>query len=336
MNISDFFNNAAAQFRDRYLQMAAERAPKYAPVTTTPTPQPTKSDSFVPTQPVDNTAPTKDGTESSKPNVKPDGTYEFTREAKLNYSMDLRFDMAAISQVARSLSEGDVETLDQFAAAGFGLKAALDIKGSQVIQESGEGVEGDAGKSAQKDTAGARQASKFAYQDRDFQMESFYKESTDVSRSLKVDSRENYRRAVNKFAMRFRLDSGFSMAFAQRFNVQTKQVAESTPESLNNYLDTSGNLAEKGTTEMMATFFNTVDQYLNEAHDQLISVATESFDTAAAELGFSGEMVDAARDTFVGTIDSFFQRVDNAIAGLEARFLPTDVPDSGTPEPASV
>ncbi|RKX18739.1 MAG: hypothetical protein DRP35_08815 [Candidatus Zixiibacteriota bacterium] len=43
---------------------------------------------------------------------------------------------------------------------------------------------------------------------------------------------------------------------------------------------------------------------------------------AVEELGFSGALVNTAKDSFVGSIESFFNRVDNAIETVQDVYVP--------------
>ena len=81
-------------------------------------------------------------------------------------------------------------------------------------------------------------------------------------------------------------------------------------------MTSAGNVAESGTTEMMSAFFDGVDAYLDGAEETLIAKAEQFFDLAAEQLGISEELVDFAKEQFVGTISSFFDRVDSAIDSL--------------------
>ncbi|MEA3296972.1 MAG: hypothetical protein U9R56_03830, partial [candidate division Zixibacteria bacterium] len=174
-----------------------------------------------------------------------------------------------------------------------------------------------------KNWSKAIQSTRLAYQDRNFALQAFHREAEDIRRSLDVKVRNGHRRVTNKVALRFRMDNRFELSFLNRFNVQTKNVAETAPDAVGSYLDSTGNVTEKGTTEMMTAFFNAVDSYLNGSEEKIIAKASEFFDMAASELGFSSEIVDAAREQLLGTVESFFNRVDMAVDKLESNFYPT-------------
>ncbi len=92
------------------------------------------------------------------------------------------------------------------------------------------------------------------------------------------------------------------MGFLNRFNAQTQQLSQSDPNTLPSYLNSTGNVAETGTSNIMGSFFDTVDSYLNQSEQQTLAKAEEFFETAVTELGFDGEIVDVARDNLMGTI----------------------------------
>ena len=259
--------------------------------------------------------------------VPQDAVYNFERQAKLDYSANLQFNLSAMMSTLNILSEGgDVENIEQFAAAGFGLSADLKFSGRQTIETS-QTTDSEISKNPthikQKYRSKATQATRMAYQDRSFALQAFHRESEDIRQSLDIKERDGHRRVTNKIALRYRMDSQFELSFLNRFNVQTKTVAETTPSSMGTYLNSTGNVTEKGTPEMMATFFDAVDSYLNGAEEKIIAKASEFFDIAASELGFSSEAVDMAREQLVNTIEGFFNRVDMAIDGLESKFYPT-------------
>lgn len=269
-----------------------------------------------------------------------DGTYHVRRQARLDYRLDLRFDLAAVQRTVRQLSEGDTTALENLVAGGFGLRAAFDLKGSQAVETNlvEPRTEGPSASHARgADMVKARQASEFSAASRDFAVQSFQKESSRLMRTYDVLAKDNYRRAVNQFAFRYRSDSSFSFAFLERFTVQSGRMAEQMPESAEQYVGSAGNVAEMGSSQMMATFLDAVDAYLDDAEQGLLDKALGSFDQAAKELGFAGDTVDIARDHLTGSIESFFDRVDNALGDIRARFVgePAAAEGPSRPEPAA-
>jgi len=340
MGLSDLLASIAGEYTQRYLERAnwhqTENAfsPRTGNATykppVQPVVQPEVTDRYEPSnQPLpENTETSTDQTkttdnEQPAVDVKPDGTYYYKRQARLDYKLDLSFNLGAFMSTARSLSEGDTEAVESLAAAGFGLSADFDIKGKQTV-ETNLTDEADPEKAMLKNLtrARSRQVGQFKVQSEDFALQSFYKEATDIRRSLNIKVQGNHRRAVNKIAFRYRLDNRFSFALAERFNVQTQQMAGETPETLNGYFDAAGNLAEKSTPDMMATFFDAVEDYLAQTEDKLTAEVESFFQTAAAELGFTGELVDTAASQLTGAIDNFFDRVTGAVQKLESKLVP--------------
>ncbi len=362
MDLFSLFANLTERYRNHYLSLVNQTPAYHAPSEyqppaqaeepTTETPQdryvPSPESAGVPKPPSTETAPpaaaepgepkagdcylpSEDIAADDTPAPQP-ATYTFERSARMDYGLNLKFNLGAMTETLERLSEdGDVQELREFATAGFGLKARMIVNGTQTVTTSATDATGESllpegnsmvkGKSWSK----SRAVSRFALQSRNFAAQGFYREAQHVRRFLDIHTHDGHRRATNRLALRFRLDSRFSMTFLNQFNVQTQQVAETTPDAVGSYVTSAGNVAEKGTPEMMAAFFDAVDGYLGQAEEKLLAKVAEFFDLAAEELGFSGEMVDAAREQLLGTVESFFDRVDTAVEMLESRFAPQDM-----------
>jgi len=76
----------------------------------------------------------------------------------------------------------------------------------------------------------------------------------------------------------------------------------------------------------MAAFLDAVDGYLDDTAEAMLNKVSAFFDLAAEELGFSGDMVAQARESLTGTIEAFFQRVDEALAQLKSQYAPAPEP----------
>ena len=363
MDLFSLFANLTERYRNHYLSLANQTPTYHAPSEYQPPAQAeepateTPQDRYIPS-PESTCVPTPPSTDAAPPVVvKPSepevgdsyvpsddvvadddapapqpATYTFQRSARMDYGLNLKFNLGAMTSTLERMSEdGDVQELSEFAAAGFGLKAKMNINGAQTVTTSATDAAGESllaeGNSMVKGKSWSRSraVSRFAVQGRNFAAQGFTREAQKIRHSLDIRTHDGHRRATNKLSMRFRLDSRFNMAYLNQFNVQTQQVAETTPDAVGSYLNSAGNVAEKGTPEMMAAFFDAVDGYLNQAEEKLLAKVAEFFDLAAEELGFSGEMVDVARDQLLGTVESFFDRVDTAVEMLESRFAPSDM-----------
>ncbi len=374
MDLFSLFANLTEKYRNHYLSMS-NQTPTYcsptksespvqaeAPATVTPQDSyvPSPESDGVPAQPSTDTPPPvvaepsepkvgdsyvpsgdavagDDATDDDLPAPQP-ATYSFQRSARMDYGLKLKFNLGAMTSTLERMSEdGEVQELSEFAAAGFGLKAKMTIRGSQTVTTSAMNAAGESllaeGNSRVRGRSWSRSraVSRFAVQGRNFAAQGFSREAQKIRHSLDIRTHDGHRRATNKLSMRFRLDSRFSMAYLNQFNVQTQQVAETTPDAVAGYLNSAGNVAERGTPEMMSAFFGAVDGYLNQAEEKLLAKVTEFFDMAAKELGFSGEMVDAAREQLLGTVESFFDRVDTAVEMLQSRFAPQAVIEPAAP-----
>lgn len=366
MGFSDYFATVASNFMKRYADMTQGLSGGYFPKhykienseleplsnTENVTDQPT--DEYIPSTDDNNTTPVTvvpDDTEGAdvtavetdnepvdtvntdsdkkESGLLSDGNYYFTRRAKLDYKMDLRFDLAALTSIAAQINDGDTTAIEEFAAANFGLGARFSFSGFQKTDTNMiEDADGPASVSKFKQSVAARQVSMFGYQSRNFTVQSFSREALSIRRSSQTIDNNEHRITVNKFSLRYQLDNQFSFAHLSRFNIQTRDVADQAPDSLGSYFESAGNVAEKGSTEMMAAFFDAVDSYLAEIEDKLVADAARFFEMAAEELGFSGEMVEAAKDQFIGTIESFFDRVNSAVDLLQSQFVPSLPPET--------
>lgn len=289
---------------------------------------PSKSDQYVPSKkPVpEATVPAK-STDQPAVTKQPDGTYYYRREARLDYQLDLRFDLAAVTRSVSRLAEGDTSQVESLIAAGFGLSADFSASGYQRVDTNiADGQGGTDVARIEKELAKNRTslavAERFAQQDRAYALQGFYRQASTIRRSLNESVQDGHRRATNKIALRFQMDSRFSFALAERFNIQTQQVATQTPNSLSGYLESAGRVADNGAAELMAGFFDAVDSYLANSESQIRAQTDQFFAMAADELGFDGALVSVARDQLLGSIDSFFSRVESALGTLRSFYSP--------------
>lgn len=263
----------------------------------------------------------------------PTSTYSFSRRSKLDYKLKLQFDLAALTQTAEQIENEETVSLDQLAAAGFGLSADFKLKGKQEERTNHiRETEGTQANFKSRLHYRENQANRFSVQSRNFALDSFFRESTDIRSKFSSEVKDGHSRTVNKFALRYRMDSQFSFAHLNRLNVQTQQVADAAPNALPGYFAAAGSVAEKGTGDMMATFFDAVDSYLGNAEEQMLSKIDAFFTQAAEQLGLSGDMVEMARNHLAGTIEGFFDRVSAAVDQIESNFVtaPEPLPDTGS------
>ncbi|MEK7775357.1 MAG: hypothetical protein AAB305_05685 [Candidatus Zixiibacteriota bacterium] len=273
-------------------------------------------------------APKTDSAELDGANKSTDAnkTYFFQRKSRLDYMMNLRFNLGAFTQAAEKASEGDNQALEELVVAGFGLRADLKFKGHQEISTNMPDEEAAMNFNSRNESrlmTTARMAALVASGNRAYALSAFYKEAESVRRTMNVSEHNGHRQAVSSFAARYSLDSRFSFAFLQRFNTQTRDVVEKTPNQIGNYLSAATGLAGQSSPQLMATFFDAVDTYLGDAEKQITAKAEEFFTMAAAEMGLSGEIVDTAKNQLIDRIEGFFNRVENALDLVESKFVPS-------------
>lgn len=348
MGIFDFFSSIVTNFRNHYIQLANSPALRHASNRTT-VPADSENaahaaalDTYEPTSALTGDPAAIDTTEldlaqasdrdtiaenepAPESTEEPSGTeaveqpYRFRHHTHFDYEVRLEFQLRAIAAIAQEIADGETVTSEELAAAGFGLKAAMDFSGmrlEEARETEAQPLEGRNGARLLK----ARGATAFAVQERNFALESFSREALKVKQTLNANSSEHYQRAVTKFSLRFRLDNQFSFAYLNRFNVQTQKVADNEPQSVEQYVDAAGDVAEKGSVDMMAAFFDAVDAYLDQAEEQLLVRAGEFFDLAAQQLGLSDQAL-ASKEHLMGSIESFFDQVESAVDFLQSKFV---------------
>jgi len=350
MGMIEFFAGIANNFLNRYQQLAdsiqyrptrqfgtpdnsstptsAAKTDKYQPSAATAAPAPSDTVELSGKQPTETTTQKDTPMDSAdqkqrdtaypSTDVRSDGTYFVQRQAQLDYRLDLEFDLAAVQRTVQYMADGNTQAVEQLAAGGFGLSADFKLSGSQAILTNM--TDGSKGQMKGAESYRSRQASAFSANSRNFAADSFSRESSRLTRSYHQINQDGFSRAVNKFSFRYRMDSGFSFGFMDRFQVQTDRMATEMPDQVNQYVDTAGSVAENGSSAMMASFFDAVDGYLGQAESSLLENAVASFEQAAAELGFSGAAVDAVKTHLTDSIEGFFDRVDTAMGSIRSQF----------------
>jgi len=361
MGIFDFFSSIAANFRHHYIELTNNPAlrrdsdnstaapaigddtsaeeldtyePSYAVATEPETPELDLAEATEPDTTAENEI-TPEATEELSDPAATEQPYRFRHYTNFNYEVRLEFQLRAIAAMAQEIADGETVTSEELAAAGFGLSAAMDFSGTRLQETRGSEIGLPDGANG-TDLVRARGAAAFAARDRNFALESFSHESLKIKRTLNANASEHYQRAVNKFSLRFRLDNQFSFAYLNSFNAQTQKIVESQPQNVEEYCDAAGNVADKGSADMMAAFFDAVDAYLDQAEEHLLARAGEFFDLAAQELGLSDQAL-ASREHLLNSIETFFDQVDDAVELLESKFLaPSEVPNAALPQPGTV
>ena len=85
-------------------------------------------------------------------------------------------------------------------------------------------------------------------------------------------------------------------------------------------------MAETGTTQMMASFFDTVDSYLGQAEDQMLANADAFLTAAESEMG-GGFASMGIKELITNRIESFFDAVDTAVTALKTMFMGPEAPE---------
>lgn len=165
-----------------------------------------------------------------------------------------------------------------------------------------------------------RRAGSYEAQGADFSLRGFFKENMRVRESLSVRQHGEHRITTRKFEMRYKFDSTFNIQHMSTFNAQTEKMAAGDEGTLSSFLTQAGNVAETGSTQMMARFFDTVEGYLDHAEDQMLASANAFLNAAAGEMG-KGFASMGIKELITSRIESFFDAVDNAVTALKTMFM---------------
>lgn len=247
--------------------------------------------------------------------------------SNLDIRMKLQFSMRSIIQMAQRIENGETTSTEELKQASFGLKADFrargmtrtEVRGGDEV-EQGHGHHGDVSRFRSKTKLSLRRAGGYQAQGADFNLRGFFKENMRVRDSLKIEQHGDHQIATHKFEMRYKFDSTFNIEHMNTFNAQTEKMAESDEGKLQSFLTQAGNVAETGTTEMMASFFDTVDGYLKNAEDQMLASANAFLNAAAGEMG-EGFASMGIKELITSRIESFFDAVETAVTSLKTMFM---------------
>ncbi len=235
----------------------------------------------------------------------------------LRYKLKLEFNMQAIEQTVQQLSvrqDSESTTTDEsferLFSGGFNFSADLKISGTSVQTSGTNNPRTDNGLAIGK----YRHAENIEH-GRDLQ-----RSAARTKEELPEDARGQYQVAVNRFSLRYKTDAQFSVSHFSRFQSHVKQLAGENPESVGQYSDQAGRLAQSASGDVVGQFFDTVDSYMSDKEANLVENAERYFDLAAESLGLSPEAVQAAKATVTGRIESFFDSVENNLDTLKAKF----------------
>jgi hypothetical protein len=339
-SFSSFFNQIASKYVSHYNKLAEQTGYTPAPIETEPevsafpveedkislgetpideSPGTTiadLSDSFEPgeigtetdTAPVDETADAAEQDTALAPTGS-SATYE-NKFSHLRYKLNLEFNMETFERSLHQLStvsDGETteisETLEQLLGANFGLKTDLTLRGQSARETGSASVEG-----AESYKRGAGR----------FLARGLQKQALGLKSALPSNNRGSYQLAVNRFALRYKSDTSFSLSHFTRF--QSQVTALNGDAALEGYTGAAGELAGSASNELMGAFFDAVQSHLGESEAALIEKVEQFFDIAATELGMSEATLDVAEAQLTDSIGSFFNRVGEAVNSRAADY----------------
>ncbi|MBN4056775.1 hypothetical protein JYU19_00535 [bacterium AH-315-J21] len=240
----------------------------------------------------------------------------------LRYKLKLEFNMQAIEQTVQQLSvrqDSESTTTDEsferLFSGGFNFSADLKISGTSV-QASGTNIS----RTDNTTTSNGLAIGKYRHAEKIEHGRDLQRSAARTKRELPEDARGQYQVAVNRFSLRYKTDAQFSVNHFSRFQSQVERLAGENPESVGQYSDQAGLLAQSASGDVVGQFFDTVDSYMSNKEANLVENAERFFDLAAESLGLSPEAAQAAKTTVTGRIESFFDSVENNLDTLKAKF----------------
>jgi hypothetical protein len=128
--------------------------------------------------------------------------------------------------------------------------------------------------------------------------------------------RHRFVQTVRSFQLRYTRDASFDFRKFTRFLNQAERIDAGQPEKMTGYLDSTRSLVENSSEASLGVFFDAVESYLEGFESDLKANVDRFFDQIETMSGFSPDVIDAARESFTGAIDGFFDRVSHVMGGL--------------------
>ena len=277
----------------------------------------------------DTTVPTEN--QSSSPVVQ----QQWTNFVNLNMNFNLAQFERTISELADDAADGEIET-QTLSKLNIGLHVdmtAIAQSTSKTKIESTDGQPASNSYSQLDVTKSESRAIKAMMKSREYEANLFYKESLKSKYSEKQVVADGFIRTSRKLAMRYTQDFSFNFKSLQMFNSQAAALTE-TGEA-DQYVNTTESLVDNQqvTGDMIGQFFDSVEGYINGMESALIDNVNEFFDNLAGQMGISSDQLSFTRDTIINGIESFFDKVDQAVTNATSRYLP---PPTENTEPAAI
>jgi hypothetical protein len=246
-----------------------------------------------------------------------------------------------VTAVAEDAKDGQLDTTS-YSNLNLGFHADLNAKA--IVKETYKLADGQDGVTqAQKDNSRFSNLEASMIKSRGFEAASFYRESMKTSFKINETYRDGFLNVARKLSVRYSQDFHLNLKTVNQFNSQSEALSKTG--DLQAYLGNTEALVDSAQSsgELIGQFFDTVDKYLNGAEDKLIAKVEDFMKNLASEMGIESDFLDSAKDTLVGTIKDFFDKVDTAISSVKANYITqpaqpavTDiqapVPEETTPE----
>lgn len=240
-------------------------------------------------------------------------TSSYTRRTSLDLKLNLQFDFSFISAVAKKVESGELgatEAIEHIVRGSFGIHADFSAEGTDEITVSETSVE-SRGSSRSHIAHLANALRKYGQNSK-----TIFGNSGAFNDGSNGRVRQRFVQTVRSFQLRYTRDASFDFQKFTRFLNQAERIDAGHPDKMTGYLDSTRSLVDNSTESSLAVFFDAVESYLEGFESDLKANVDTFFDQIEQMSGFSPDVIDTARDSFTGAIDSFFDRVSQVMDSL--------------------
>ncbi len=237
----------------------------------------------------------------------------YTRKTSLDLKLNLQFDFSFISAVAKKVESGELgaaEAINHIVKGSFGIHADFSAEGTDEITVSETSVEGG-GSSRSRLAHLANALRKYGLNSKSILGNSEPRNDGGHGRV-----RQRFVQTVRSFQLRYTKDASFDFHKFTRFLNQAERIDAGHSDKMTGYLDSTRELVDKSTESSLGVFFDAVENYLEGFESDLRANVDKFFDQIEHMSGFSPGVIEAARNSFTGAIESFFGRVSKVMGSL--------------------
>jgi hypothetical protein len=260
---------------------------------------------------------------------------QWSNFVNLNMNFNLAQFERTISELANDAADGEIET-QTLSKLNIGLHVDLTAMAQSTSKTKIESTDGQSVSNSYSQlnvSKSETRALKAMVKSREYEAKLFYRESLKSRYSEKQVVADGFIRTSRKLAMRYTQDFSFNFKSLQMFNSQAAALTQ-TGEA-DQYINTTENMVDNPqvTGDVIGQFFDSVQGYIGNMESALLDKVNEFFDNLAGQMGISSDQLEFTRDTIINGIESFFDKVDQAVTNATGQYLP---PPGENPEPAAI